>query len=117
MCESILHNRRRPQTATLVQMAGDLGPTWPYGRTGGSPVSPGFRRKRLLPVCLRHLCGPCGIGRRVSLEGALCLSEAWGKIQFGWFVFERGYFGEVRREKILFRRNKTPRNAAEKEMT
>jgi hypothetical protein len=37
-------------------------------------------------------------------------------MQFGWFVFERGYFDEVRREKILFRRNKTPRSAAEKEM-
>jgi hypothetical protein len=35
--------------------------------------------------------------------------KTWGKIQFGWFVFERKYFGEVRREKILFRRNKTPR--------
>jgi hypothetical protein len=44
------------------------------------------------------------------------VSEAWGKMQFGWFVFERGYFDEVRREKILFRRNKTPRSAAEKEM-
>ncbi len=32
-------------------------------------------------------------------------SEAWGKIHFGWYVFERGAIGEVVREKILFRRN------------
>ena len=39
--------------------------------------------------------------------------EAWGKILFGWFIFERGYCDEVRREKVLFRRNKSrPKSGA-----
>jgi hypothetical protein len=36
----------------------------------------------------------------------LNVKDAWGKIHFGWFVFERGYSGEPIREKIEFRRNK-----------
>jgi hypothetical protein len=32
------------------------------------------------------------------------LRHPGGKIKFGWFVFERGYEGEVLREKISFRR-------------
>jgi hypothetical protein len=36
----------------------------------------------------------------------LNVHEVWGKIHFGWFVFERGYRGEVMREKIMFQRNK-----------
>jgi hypothetical protein len=36
----------------------------------------------------------------------LNVNDAWGKLQVGWFVFERGYGGEVIREKIRFRRNK-----------
>jgi hypothetical protein len=40
----------------------------------------------------------------------LNMPEAWGKIRFGWYVFERGAVGEVVREKILFRRNKSKVN-------
>jgi hypothetical protein len=36
----------------------------------------------------------------------LNVKETWGKLLVGWFVFERGYTGEVIREKIRFRRNK-----------
>jgi len=36
----------------------------------------------------------------------LNLKNAGGKIRFGWFVFERGYQGEVLRQKIRFFRNK-----------
>ena len=32
------------------------------------------------------------------------VTEPWGKIKFGWFVFERGYLGHVIREKIVFRK-------------
>lgn len=33
------------------------------------------------------------------------LNDAWGKDHMAWFVFERGYAGDVIREKIIFRRN------------
>lgn len=37
----------------------------------------------------------------------LNMDEAWGKILMGWFVFERGFRGQVLREKIRFRRQKS----------
>jgi len=36
----------------------------------------------------------------------LNVNDAWGKLQVAWYVFERGYSGEVRRAKIRFCRNK-----------
>jgi hypothetical protein len=36
----------------------------------------------------------------------LNVNDAWGKIHVAWFVFERDYKGEVRREKIRFCRNR-----------
>jgi hypothetical protein len=36
----------------------------------------------------------------------LNVNATWGKLLMGWYVFERGYTGEVIREKIRFRRNK-----------
>ena len=35
----------------------------------------------------------------------LNMDTAWGTVHMAWFVFERGYAGEVIREKIPFRRN------------
>ena len=35
------------------------------------------------------------------------VSQTWGRQKHAWFVFERGFRGEVVREKILFRRNGT----------
>jgi hypothetical protein len=35
------------------------------------------------------------------------VEDTWAKFNVGWFVFERGYVGEVIREPILFCRNKT----------
>ena len=37
----------------------------------------------------------------------LNLNDAWGKVHMAWFVFERGYSGDVHREKIRFKRNKS----------
>jgi hypothetical protein len=36
----------------------------------------------------------------------LNLKDAWGKVHVAWYVFERGYLGDVHREKIRFQRNK-----------
>jgi len=36
----------------------------------------------------------------------LNVNKKWGKLQLAWYVFERGYDGDVRREKIRFQRNK-----------
>lgn len=37
------------------------------------------------------------------------MNETWGKIKMAWFVFERGYGGPQRREKIPFRRHSAKR--------
>ena len=37
----------------------------------------------------------------------LNVNDTWGKIHFAWFVFERGYTGNVVRENIMFRRNRS----------
>ena len=36
----------------------------------------------------------------------LNVNVTWGMVHMAWYVFERGYLGDVHREKIRFHRNK-----------